>query len=262
MFQPENTLAEAIVDEMGTKWRLNNLVFMDEDIGFVYFSAPGVANVRTIGSLQKGVALVRGVRYDIPDIGRVLNRPEGLVANPRQSGMTKFNQMLEDESVIRLAFVRDPAERFAAAYRNQFSINTKFSDHRVKLFSALGMPLEENLSMLDLAELLSEERELTESTPQLVPQRKLIAYDLVDYTFIGNHERWEADFPNISIEIFGCETPVFDPVKELSIDPEGAALAANVSAETRTALKTAYAQDYEMIDEINALFPGGFAQDL
>jgi len=261
MLNPENTLADAVLREVGTRWRVNQLTFIDEEIGFVYLAAPASANVRTIGSLQKGVAHLRGQTLELPTLKKVLNRDECIIASPKALGFQVFNQMLEDESVIKFTFVRDPIERFAAVYRNQFSINTKNGVQRVKLFEFLGVPLEENLSMLDLAELMAEEEGLKALSPQLMAQRKLLAFDLLDYDFIGRHETWDKDFPRISMEVFGCETPVFDPVIALSADPEGARLPVNVDAETREVLQEVYADDYEMINEIEDLFPDGFAAE-
>ncbi len=259
MLDPHNRLADAVENMIGSRWRVNYGVFLEEEIGFLYIATPMAANIRTGGSLQKGVAQMRGEVWDIPTIQRVQNRETGLIANPKQAGFDVFNQMLEDDSIIKFAFVRDPVERFAAAFRSNFSINTKTSEQRLKLFDYLGMPLEENLSMLDLAELLSEEKGVKELLPQLAPQRSLIAYDLIKYDFIGSHEHWDEDYAKLAMEIFGCETPIFDPVKDLNFDPEGANLLANVDEETRAEIEEAYAEDYEMIDEIDELFPDGFA---
>ena len=261
MQDSENTLADAVLQVIGTRWRVNQLTFLDEDIGFVYMAAPAAANVRTIGSLQKGVAQVRGEALNLRNLRQVLNRDDGIIANPKAVGFDVFNQMLEDESVIKLAFVRDPVERFAAVYRNQFSVSMKNGAQRVKLFAYLGISLSENLSMLDLAELLNEDEGLKNLSPQLMPQRKLIAFDLIDYNFIGRHERWKNDYARISMEVFGCETPVFDPIKDLQTDPEGVKIFSLVDEETRAELKEAYAEDYEMIGEIEELFPDGFAAE-
>ncbi len=261
MLEPEISLAEAVTKMIGARARLNYFTYLDEDLGFIYFAVPMVANARTAGSLVKGVAQVDGYTFDIPNMKTIFNRKEGLIPNPAQVGFETFEQMLDDESVVKLAFVRDPVERFSAVYRNHFSINTKHGAQRVKLFEHLGMPLDENLSILDLAEVLTEEDGIYEVSPQLMLQRHMIAYDLVEYDFIGRHERWEEDFPKIAMEIFGCETPLFDPTETLNKDPEGTKLAANVNEETRRAIEVAYAQDYEMIAEIEELFPDGFAAD-
>ncbi len=261
MYDPENTLAEAVVGHIGTRRRLNFFTFLNEDLGFIYFSAPAAANIRTNGSLQKAVAQMRGEELNITNMRMVLNREKGLLDNPKRVGFEVFSEMLEDPTVVKLAFVRDPVERFAAVYRNQFSINVKMGEQRQKLFEFLGVPLEENLSMLDLAELLTEEGDLKTMIPPLIPQRNLIAFDLVDYTFIGRHERWEDDYARIAMDVFGCETQIFDPVQDLNADPEGANLPANVDEETRAALEVAYAEDYEMIEEIEELFPDGFAAE-
>ena len=261
MLDPHTTLADAVIGMVGSRWRVNYFTFLDEDIGFIYLAAPAVANVRTVGSLQKGVAQVRGGVCNIYTLKNIFNRDDGNVANPKQIGFDVFNQMLQEESVIKLAFVRDPVERFAAVYRNQFSINTKHGEQRRKVFEYLEMPLDENLSMLDLAELLTEEEGLKGLVPPLMPQRSLIAYDLLDYNFIGRHERWNDDYANISMEIFGCETPIFDPVADLNMDPEGANLPSNIDDETRAAVEAAYAEDCDMIAEIDELFPDGFAAE-
>lgn len=259
MLDPDSSLADAVLRLVGTRWRVNHFTYLDEDIGFVYLAAPAAANIRTIGSLQKGVAQVRGEGFEINNLRKVSNRDEGLIANPKELGFDVFDQMLRDESVIKLAFVRDPVERFAAVYRNHFSINVKNGAQRVKLYEFLGMPLDENLTMLDLAELLNEEADLKDLSPPLMLQRSLIAFDVIDYHFIGRHERWNDDYARISMEVFGCESPVFDPIKDLQTDPEGVKLFSLVDEETRAELEEAYAEDYEMIAEIEELFPDGFS---
>ena len=261
MYDPENTLAEAVTDLMGSRNRLNFFTFLNEELGFIYFSAPAAANIRTNGSLQKAVAQMQGEELNITNLKMVFNREKGLLDTPKRAGFEVFSEMLEDPAVVKLAFVRDPIERFAAVYRNQFSVNAKMGEPRQKLFEFLGVPLEENLSMLDLAELLTEEKDLKNLIPPLIPQRNIIAFDLVDYSFIGRHERWEDDYPRIAMDLFGCETQVFDPVKDLNADPEGANLPVIVDDETRAVLRVAYAEDYEMIGEIEELFPNGFASE-
>ncbi len=261
MLDPDSSLADAVLRLVGTRWRVNQFTYLEEDIGFAYLAAPAVANIRTIGSLQKGVAQVRGEDFEIKNRRKVTNRDESLIANPKELGFDVFDQMLRDDSVVKLAFLRDPVERFVAVYRNHFSMSVKNSPQRVKLFEFLGMPIEENLTMLDLAELLNEEEGLADLSPQLLQQRNLIAFDVIDYQFIGRHEQWDEDYARISMEIFGCETPKFDPIKDLNIDPEGHKLFSLVDEETRAELEEAYAEDYDMLDEIAETFPDGFAAE-
>ena len=114
--------------------------------------------------------------------------------------------------------------------------------------------------MLDLAELLCEEEDLKPLLPHLRSQRHMAGFDLVDYNFIGRHETWEADFARVAHDIFGRNVERFDPVVSFNQDPEGVRLQTAVDAETRRALEMAYAEDYEMLEEVEALFPGGFAE--
>lgn len=252
-------LAHAVMEMMGGEHHANYLTFLDRHYGFFYIAVPGAANFRTPGSLQMGVAHMRGRAHHISDPGMVFDRPHGLLANPNQAGFQSFGEMLEDDTVIKLAFLRDPVDRFASAYRSQYAFNRKKTKHRRKLFDFLGMPDEENLSMLDLAELMTEEGEIKTLSPQLMPQRRLIAYDLVHYDFIGRHETWADDYSRIAMEIFECETPVFDPIKSLGKDPENSSLRVLVDEETRAVLAKAYEEDFEMLAEIKELFPDGFA---
>ena len=259
MQDPKNSVSDALLQMLGDRFRVNYSTFLDEEIGFIYLSVPAVANFRTAGSLQMGIAHLQGAQISIEKPGQIFNRKLNIIDAPKDVGFDVFDHMLEDDSVIKFAFVRDPVERFATAYRNQLSINKKNSDNRHKVFEFLSISPEENLSMLDFAELLIEEDGLKDVLPLITPQRRLIAFDLLNYHFIGRHERWEEDYPRIAMEVFGCETPIFDPVKQLRVDPEGMNLFSLIDQETRSALQQAYKEDYDMLDEIDELFPDGFA---
>ncbi len=255
----ETEMTEAVSRMVGGNKTLNYFTHLHEEIGFIYFSAPAVANIRTTASLNLAVAETLGVKFGYQDLGAVYKRQSSIVAGPKGVGPGVFAEMLDDPDVVKLTFLRDPVERFAALYRRVFSINTMRARPRVQLFGHLGIPVEENLSMLDLAELLCEEEELKLQLPHLRSQRQMAAFDLVDYSFIGRHETWEDDFSRISQEIFGRDVAQFDPIKVFNQDPEGVELQGNVDAETRAALEEAYREDYEMLEEVDELFPGGFA---
>jgi len=256
--QSETTTAKAVENHVGGKYALNYFTHLDEELGFVYFSAPAVANTRTVGSLNIAVAEALGIDYTLDNLGKLYNRESTVVAPPERVGIDVFDQMLEDPDVVKFTFFRDPVERFAALYRNVFSINTMGSEPRKKLFKHLAMPLEENLTMLDLAELLCEEEDLKPLFPQTRTQRQMTAFDIVDYDFIGRHESWETDFTRISNDIFGRSVAHFDPIQRFNKDPEGVKLRGNVDEETASAIREAYREDYEMLDEITELFPDGF----
>ncbi len=253
-----NTMAYAVAKEVGGEFPLNYFSFVDPEFSFIYFSVPGVAHIRTIGSLQYAVAHARGEQFEIKNMKPIFDRDVGLIGNPRSLGFEQFGQMLDDPSVIRFTFLRDPADRFAALYQSLLSINNKRSNPRQKIFSFLDLPLDENLSMIDLAELVLEEPELKAAAPQLRSQRQMIAFELVDYSFIGHHETWETGFADVALEIFGEETELFNPVGVIAADIEGLVVKPLVSSELRAVIKEAYAEDYEMIEEVAELYPDGF----
>ena len=254
----KTALAEAVRDMVGGDTALNYFTYISEELGFIYFSVPGVANFRTVGSLNLAVAETLELEYTLSKMTQIFNRNQRIIKSPEQEGFDIFDHMLEDVDVMKLMFVRDPAERFAINYRNSLSINTKQSVPREKLFGYLGISVEENLSMLDLAELLCEEQEIKTLIPQLRSQRQMTAFDLVDYSFVGHHNNWEEDYKRIAQETFGYETPIFDPIRTFNKDPEGTAFNVQVDQDTKAALAEAYREDYEMIDEIKETFPTGF----
>ncbi len=257
----KNAMANAVAEEVGGEFALNYFSFVDVGCGFIYFSVPGVANVRTIGSLQYAVAKARGVDFKITNIKPIYNRGAGLIGNPTTHGLEKFDEMLDDPSVTRFTFLRDPVDRFAAVYRSLLSINTKQAKPRTRIFEFLDMPLDENLSILDLAELLLEEPELKQISPHLRSQRKMTAFDLVDYSFVGRHERWAQGFSDISREIFGEPATPFNPVGVIVADIEGLTVKPLVGSDVLEIIKQAYAEDYEMLEEVAELFPDGFADE-
>ncbi|MCF6272379.1 MAG: sulfotransferase family protein [Rhodobacteraceae bacterium] len=259
--EDQGTLAEVVTKLLGGPYPLNFFTHMNEDVGFLYFSAPGVANIRTIGSLSLAVAETLGIDFRLDNMGQIYKRQARLLDSPETGGQGVFERMLQDPDVVRITFFRDPADRFAALYHNVFSINTLRAEPRMKLFDFLGMPIEENLSMLDLAELICEEEGLKALLPQLRSQRQMTAFDLVDYDFIGRHETWPVDFAKISLDIFGRETRQFDPVSAFNKDPEGTMFKRLIDADTKAALKLAYAEDYDMMAEISAIYPQGFLQE-
>ena len=257
----ETTLAEIVREQLGGGFALNYFTQMHSEIGFVYFSTPAAAHIRTTGSLNFAAAEILGVDFTLENVVQLYERQGTVLTNPKTEGIGIFDQMLEDRDVIKFTFLRDPVDRFAALFRNVFSINTKETPQRKKLFTHLGISLDENLSMLDLAELLLEEKALKQLMPQFRNQRQMTAYDLVDYSFIGRHENWSEDYAAVSQEIFGRDVVQFDPIVAFNKDPEGAALQGNIDAETQSALREVYRDDYDMIEEIGELFPDGFAAD-
>lgn len=256
-----NTMAYAIAREVGGEFPLNYFSFIDPENSFVYLATPGVAHLRTIGSLQYAVAQMNGDTFEIKNMKPIFNRDFGLIGNPKSHGYELFGQMLDDPSVIKFTFLRDPADRFAALYRSLLSIHTKRTNPRQKIFNFLGLKLEEDLSMIDLAELILEEPELMAVSPQLRTQRQMTAFELIDYNFIGRHETWETGFADVALEIFGEETELFNPVGVIANDVEGLNVKPLVSSDLRGIIKEVYAEDYDMLEEVEELYPDGFAQE-
>lgn len=252
-------MAKAITELVGGKAALDYFTFVSDELGFIYFSCPCVANVRTAGSLNLATAEALNLDYEISNMKFVLQRKFGILNNPRQLGYEQFGRLLDNPTVIKFTFVRDPIARFAAIYRNSFAADRIKNKVREKLFTHLGLPADDPLSMLDLAELVCEEAELKSLFPQLRSQRQMTAFDLVEYDFIGKHENWKADYSAVTAEIFGSQPKLFDPIEAFNNDPEGQKVRVLVNDETQAVLREAYQEDFAMIEEVAELYPQGFA---
>ncbi len=248
-------MTQAIAKKMGGSGPLNNLVHISEDAGFVYFGSPGACYFRVLGSLNTALAAMNGEQLEYEKLGQVYQRVRGKMANPWETGHEIFDDMLDDPDTLKFTFVRDPVSRFLSGYYGKLTRKTPRSEQRQKMFELLEMDLTQEISVEDFAELVAQDQEVRDLLPLFRPQRNLTAFDLVDFGFIGNHDRWDTDFAKASTHIFGHPVPVFDPQQRFNRDEDGVNTPSQIDAQTQANLEYAYAEDLAMLEEINELFP-------
>lgn len=248
-------MTHAIANQMGGFGPLNNYVHISEEAGFVYFGNPGACYARVLASMNMAIAATRGDVMVFQNIGQIYQRDYGNLANPWEAGHDIFDDMLDDPDTLKFTFVRDPIARFLTGYYGKLTKKTPRSDPRKKLFDDLELDVSSDISLEDLSGLLAQDSALRDLVPLMRLQRNMTAFDLVDYGFIGHHERWDQDFSALSSQVFNQSTPAFDPISKFNHDEDGEKVDLEISNQTRANLENAYGDDFAMLEEIDELFP-------
>lgn len=219
---------------------------------FIYVTNPKVACSTTKATLNLAVAADMGrddfrieTMQEVHKRGHnVLNRP---IEVPR-----RFERMITDPAVLRFTFVRDPVARFCSAFLSKLHITNLNSNIRKRLWAHLGWDLERESSLEEFAELCATDPAVRDFDPHWQPQRRQIAFDLVDYGFIGDQRRFSEDFALVLRRLFGRDVEIFDSRKAFSKSTGAAEVAISLSADFQRTVEQTYAQDFEMIEEIKA----------
>ena len=170
---------------------------------------------------------------------------------PYTFGKSKFCDAIENPDFIKLAFVRDPVDRFCAVYYDRLAPEAEFSVAKEKLFSYLDLGDDEELSLSDFAKIVAHSELDRDVLAILRPQRKIIAYDLVDFNFIGHAENWAHDLDHFLASYLNVAAP-----KIAGLNNESEKIHENmfdIDAETQRNIEAAYVQDLEMIEEVSEL---------
>jgi hypothetical protein len=110
------------------------------------------------------------------------------------------------------------------------------------------------LSLEEFANAAAEDETVRDIDPHWRLQRTQIAWDLVDYTFIGRHDHFAEDFATLAARLYGARTPVeiFDTRSRFGRYTEAPKLAADITEDLRRVIHRAYEADYDMLSEIEA----------
>ncbi len=249
-------MLKVLADTMGSRACLNFHTHISLETGLIFFSNPFASSAITKASLNMAVASLSDQPLTYKNFGQIGSRQINPLLSASQVGESEFDNILEDPDYIKFAFVRNPVSRCLAGYSAHLTGNTRYSDPRKKLFELIGLDIEANLAFDDFVELLALEAEVRNMISLWQPQRSQIAFDIVEYDFVGRHEHWNSDFSRISAEIFGDSIPVFDPKFEFNRDPDLTKVSAEVPGKTKRKLEHVYASDFEMLEEIEKVFHG------
>ncbi len=222
------------------------------EFGFIYVSNPKVACSSTKASLNLEVAARQGIDHRIDSMEQIHSRQHNLLLMPKQMGRKKFEAMLQDPAVLRFSFVRDPVARFCSAYMSKLDVGKRGSGMARRLWAHMGWPKDYPLTLEEFGELCAGDTAIRDFDPHWMLQRSRLFYDSFDYGFIGRHENFATDFGAVSRHIFGTEIEIFDTRKTFQRVTGGNRKAQEVSDTLRRNIESAYAADFEMLEDIAA----------
>lgn len=232
--------------------RFFSSVHISREHKFILFNNPKVACSTTKASLNRAVASRAGKVIEYSSMADIHSRDFNILETPQDVGNGRFAKMLKNRKVTKFAFVRDPVSRFCSAYLSKFGpAKQAVTGQKQSLCDYLGRDANAELSLTEFAEICAADHDARDLDPHWRLQRKQIAFDLVDFTFIGNQARWQEDFDKITAHIFeDGPAEVFDSRHAFQRFTSAKTEAEALSAETRQLIESTYAEDYVMMEEI------------
>ena len=82
---------------------------------YIYFEVPKVACSTTKLALQKLEAKTAGLSAPSEEMSIIHNKKQSLLLSPSDIGLDRFCEMLNDSSVFKFSFVRNPYTRVLSA---------------------------------------------------------------------------------------------------------------------------------------------------
>lgn len=157
---------------------------------YIYFEVPKVACSTTKLALQKLEAKTAGLSAPSEEMSIIHNKKQSLLLSPSDIGLDRFCEMLNDSSVFKFSFVRNPYTRVLSAFLSK--INWKKSAYREKITQILNASPNSDISFKQFVNFISEQS-VFEMDPHWRPQVNQLFFNLVTYDFIGFFENFEEE---------------------------------------------------------------------
>ncbi|MEM7615054.1 MAG: sulfotransferase family 2 domain-containing protein, partial [Pseudomonadota bacterium] len=185
---PQPTPYEALEAVYSTGRDMNHNLHVSPQHGFIYCTNPKVACSSTKATLNLAVARRAGdMDFSIPSMEHVHKRRANPIKNPTQVGVKRFNAMMVDPDVFRFTFTREPVGRFCSAYLSKLSRGKGNSGMSGRLWAHMGWPDDYVLTLEEFGALCAQDTAIRDFDPHWRLQRMQIAFDVIDYSFLGQH---------------------------------------------------------------------------
>ncbi len=246
--------AAALVAHYGKAAVMNRRIHVSQEYGFVYVNNPKVACSTIKATLNLAVAARTGrTDFGFATLTQIHDRHHTLLARPREVGRAAFDAMMIDPGILRFTFTRDPVARFCSAYLDKLAGGAGSSRIAGRLWAYMGWPADKVLTLEAFAELCATDRSVLTMDPHWQPQRAQIAFDVVDYSFIGAQEQFALDFASVLERIFpGQGMQAVDTRTMFGHRSAARQALADLPDTVQQAVRRAYAADYDMLAEIAA----------
>jgi len=252
--KPEGRSAafRALVANYGDRRRMDFNIHVCPDRSFLYFNSPKVVCSTTKASLNSAIAARQGRALELASMDDVHDRALNPMLTPKQVGYPVFDAMLTDPAVLRFSFVRDPVTRFCSAWRSKLQPRSRGTGPGAKLFAAMGWDAARFPTIEAFAGEAKRNPEVRDFDPHWRLQRRQIGFDLVGYDFIGHQESWAEDFAALTTRLWGVPAPVFDTRARFHKFKKSRTHVDEVGPALRRDIEAAYAEDFEMLEQIRA----------
>lgn len=161
---------------------------------YIYFEVPKVASSTTKLKLQQIEAKTAGLPPISEEMSSIHNKKQSLLLSPSEIGFNKFFQMLDDVSVFKFTFVRNPYTRILSAFLSK--IQGANSPHRKKITQILDIGICSNPTFKQFLSAVSIQSKYNMDS-HWRPQTDQLFNGLITFNFVGKFEKFEQDLNQV-----------------------------------------------------------------
>lgn len=198
-------------------------VHISERNAYIYFEVPKAGSTTIKSTLQAFETLTMGMTPLSKENAVIHNKKLSPLLSPFNIGIEKFCKMLDDDTVFKFGFVRNPYTRMLSAFLNKMGW---MGPQKKVISDILSLSKEDEISFAQFVQAVTSQSPF-DMDPHWRPQTSQLFYDLVNYHFIGRFENFDEDFKT-----------VLDKIAASSPHQEQAAKAANQLVVERRGQKT------------------------
>lgn len=223
---------------------LNYSIHVSVERRYIYFNNPkaGCTTIKANLNSWEAACLGRELRYRT--LAEIHDRRCGALKTPADIGWGRFAEMLADNDVRKIAFVREPVSRVLSAFLSKLTWNSA-QNRKLRLLAGRG----DNVDKWSLDEFISllEQPQILVADEHWRPQVRQICRREVSPSFLGRFETLDADLAKLRESLFGAgmNASVIDARKISSENQTTAAkLIDQISSEQRARIEALYAADF------------------
>jgi len=188
-----------LVDRVGFS-RINYSMNISLKHKYIFFETPK-AGCSTIKRRLHSIELL-DTPFSSPE--NVHNRSTSPLIAPVQLPRKQLNDMLNNHNFFKFSFVRNPFTRTLSAFLDKIVRNEPQKLSFLKAAGRAESEFETQISFREFLDVLASTNP-KQMDPHWAPQSQLIFFDLIDYSFVGRFESFEADWSVVSRMIFSRE---------------------------------------------------------
>ena len=246
-------MIEHLAQNFNSAAEFNYSVHIDPELRFVYFNNPKSACTTIKASLNSSYARRNNKELVYTSIGDIHNRNKNFLLMPGQVGIPKFLALLQDDSVFKFCFVRDPLHRLASAYQSKITWKSGSLDN-LALLAHRGESWRPSFE--EFVALIASNVTLRDCDEHWRLQTKQLCTNIVNYSVIGTFETLDPCLNAILLKLFGTDGAIYDVREHFQGNASHSVkLLKDVAAETERLVHEAYAEDEKLYQHVVATQP-------